>query len=31
MAQTGTRDQQARAAAILESARHELHVILAEK
>ncbi|MEY4061334.1 MAG: hypothetical protein RIQ31_996 [Actinomycetota bacterium] len=31
IAQTGTRDQQARAAAILESARHELHVILAEK
>jgi DNA-binding PadR family transcriptional regulator len=31
IAQTGTRDQQARAASILENARHELHVILAEK
>ena len=31
IAQTGTREQQARAAAILENARHELHVILAEK
>jgi DNA-binding PadR family transcriptional regulator len=31
IAQTGTRDQQTRAAAILENARHELHVILAEK
>lgn len=31
IAQTGTREQQTRAAAILENARHELHVILAEK
>lgn len=31
IAQTGTREQQSRAAAILEGARHELHVILAEK
>jgi DNA-binding PadR family transcriptional regulator len=31
IAQTGTREQQTRAAVILESARHELHVILAEK
>jgi len=31
LAQTGTRDQQNRAAAILDQARHDLHVILAEK
>jgi DNA-binding PadR family transcriptional regulator len=31
LAQTGTREQQTRAAAILENARHDLHVILAEK
>jgi DNA-binding PadR family transcriptional regulator len=29
--QTGSREQQSRAASILETARHELHVILAEK
>jgi DNA-binding PadR family transcriptional regulator len=31
IAQTGTREQQTRAAAILENARHDLHVTLAEK
>ena len=31
VAQTGTREQQSKAAAVLENARHELHVILAEK
>jgi DNA-binding PadR family transcriptional regulator len=31
IAQTGTREQQSRAAAILDQARHDLHVILAEK
>ena len=30
LAQTGTRDQQTRAAEILEQARHQLHVILSE-
>ena len=29
--QTGTREQQSKAAAVLDKARHELHVILAEK
>jgi DNA-binding PadR family transcriptional regulator len=31
IAQTGTREQQTRAAVVLEKARHDLHVILAEK
>ncbi len=31
IAQTGTREQQTRAAEVLEKARHELHIILAEK
>ena len=31
IAQTGTKDQQMKAAAILDKARHDLHVVLAEK
>ena len=31
IAQTGTREQQARAAEILDKARHDLHKVLAEK